>query len=93
MNKKIVFHAHSTMEDFKNSFMFSNLLAPLYKKWLIHMYNYGDLIITPTPYSKSILESYGIKKPIYAISNGIDVKQFGYDQQKVEKFKKIFSFI
>ncbi len=90
MNKKIVFHAHSTMEDFKNSFMFSNLLAPLYKKWLIHMYNYGDLIITPTPYSKSILESYGIKKTIYAISNGIDVKQFGYDQQKVEKFKKYF---
>lgn len=89
-NKKVVFHAHSTMEDFKNSFMFSNVLAPLYKRWLIHMYNYGDVIITPTQYSKSILESYGIDKKIYPISNGIDVDNFNYDEEKVKRFREFF---
>ena len=33
-NKKIIYHAHSTEEDFKNSFMFSNSFAGLYKKCL-----------------------------------------------------------
>jgi 1,2-diacylglycerol-3-alpha-glucose alpha-1,2-glucosyltransferase len=30
--KKVVFHAHSTEEDFKNSFAFSNVMAPAFKK-------------------------------------------------------------
>ena len=38
-NKKIIYHAHSTEEDFKNSFMFSNTFAGLYKKWLVYLYN------------------------------------------------------
>lgn len=88
--KKIVFHAHSTMEDFRNSFMFSNQLAPFYKKWLIHMYNFGDVIVTPTPYSKSILESYGIQKDIYAVSNGIDMQQYYKDEEKIQTFKQYF---
>ena len=54
-NKKIIYHAHSTEEDFKNSFMFSNTFASLYKKWLVYLYNSADVIITPTPYSKSLL--------------------------------------
>lgn len=89
--KKIVFHAHSTMEDFRNSFMFSNLLAPLYKKWLIYMYNFGDVIITPTPYSKSILEGYGITKKIYPVSNGIDMEQYKKDSEKAKKFREYFN--
>ena len=88
--KKIVFHAHSTEEDFKNSFAFSNMLAPLFKKWLIYMYNFGDVIVTPTPYSKKILEGYGIKKPIYAISNGIDLDVFKKDEEKEKIFREYF---
>ena len=53
--KKIIYYAHSTMEDFKNSFRGSNLLAPLFKKWIIQCYNSGDIIITPTDYSKGLL--------------------------------------
>lgn len=30
--KKVVYYGHSTMEDFKNSFIGSNLVAPLFKK-------------------------------------------------------------
>ena len=62
MGKKIVYHAHSTEEDFKSGFIFCKQLSPLFKKWLIYCYNLGDVLVTPTLYSKNILEGYGIKK-------------------------------
>lgn len=71
--KKIVYHGHSTKEDFENSFILSNQLAPLFKKWLIYCYKKGDLILTPTEYSKNILESYKIGREIKVVSNGIDL--------------------
>ena len=49
--KKVVYHAHSTEEDFKNSFVLSNQVAPLFKKWITKCYTLGDVILTPTPYS------------------------------------------
>ena len=76
LGKKVVYHAHSTEEDFRNSFILSNQVAPLFKKWIIKCYTLGDHILTPTPYSKKLLENYGIKNPITDISNGIDVKFF-----------------
>lgn len=90
LNKAVVYHAHSTAEDFKNSFAFSNIIAPLYKRWLVKLYSKADVLVTPTIYSKSILESYGLKQPIYAISNGIDLDQFSYDSNKVRQFKEYF---
>ena len=54
--KKIVYHAHSTEEDFKNGFIFSKQIAPAFKKWIIKCYNLGDVIITPNTYYKKILE-------------------------------------
>ena len=71
--KRIVYHGHSTKEDFKNSFTFSNQLAPAFKKWLEYCYNKGDLILTPTEYSKNILKNYKLKAPIEVVSNGIDL--------------------
>ena len=92
-NKKIIYHAHSTEEDFKNSFMFSNTFAGLYKKWLVYLYNTADLIVTPTPYSKSLLESYNLDKEIYAISNGVDLKQFNPTDVQIEEFSKKFNIL
>lgn len=89
--KKVVYHAHSTEEDFRNSFIFSNLLAPLFKKWIIKCYSLGDYIITPTPYSKKILENYGITKPIVAISNGIDLTKFKVDKELGKQFRKNYN--
>lgn len=73
MGKKVVYHAHSTKEDFKNSFIFSNQLAPLFKRWLIHCYKQGDVVLTPTTYSRGILSTYGLDRPIKVVSNGIDL--------------------
>ena len=69
--KKIVYHAHSTEEDFRDGFVLAKKVSPMFKKWLIKCYSLGDVIVSPTPYSKKLLEGYGINKNIYAISNGI----------------------
>lgn len=90
--KKVVYHAHSTEEDFKNGFIFCKQLSPLFKKWIIKCYNLGDVIITPTPYSKKLLEGYGITKKIYAISNGIELNLFKKDKKSGEEFRKKYGY-
>ena len=57
--EKVVYYGHSTMQDFRNSFVGSNLLAPLFKRWLCLCYGLGDVVLTPTPYAKGILQTYG----------------------------------
>lgn len=87
-NKKVVYYGHSTMEDFKNSFIGSNLFAPLFKRWIIRCYESGDVIITPTEYSRNILRSYGIRKPIYSLSNGVDTDFFAPSAARRAVFRK-----
>lgn len=88
--KKIVYHAHSTEEDFRNSFIGSNQLSPLVKKYLVGLYRKADYLITPTPYSKRLLEGYGLTVPIQAISNGIDLDKYRPDPIKELKFREYF---
>lgn len=89
--KKVVYHAHSTEEDFRNSFILSNQVAPLFKKWIMKCYSQGDYIVTPTPYSKRLLEGYGLKPPIRSISNGINLELFNRDQTE-EVFRKMYGY-
>ena len=90
--KKVVYHAHSTEEDFKNGFIFCKQISPAFKKWLINCYSTGDVIITPTPYSKRLLEGYGIKKKIYAISNGIELNLFKRDEDAGAAFRRRYGY-
>lgn len=75
----VVWYGHSTMEDFRESFVGSNRLAPLFRRWLCVCYGLADVVVTPTPYSRRILEGYGLKKPVYALSNGVDTEFFTPD--------------
>ncbi|MGX7202783.1 glycosyl transferase family 1 [Enterococcus plantarum] len=90
MGKKVIYHAHSTEEDFRNSFIGSNQISPLVKKYLVSLYSKADYLITPTPYSKALLKGYGITVPISSISNGIDLNRFERSKEKEEKFKEYF---
>ncbi len=90
--KKIIYHAHSTEEDFRNGFVFSKQVSPLFKKWLIKCYGLGDIIVTPTEYSKKILEGYGLQKKIYAISNGIEIDKFKKNIELGKKFRDTFHY-
>ena len=77
--RKVVWYGHSTMEDFRSSFKGSNALAPLFKRWITFCYGLGDVVLTPTEYSRRLIESYGLKKPVYSISNGVDTNFFHPD--------------
>jgi len=90
--KKVVYHAHSTEEDYKDGFIFGHVTAPLFKKWIIKCYNLGDVIVTPTPYSKRLLEGYGIKRKIFAISNGLETKFFKKDKESGKKFRETYNY-
>ena len=86
-----ILHINFYEEDFKNGFIFSKQIAPAFKKWIIKCYNLGDVIITPTPYSKKLLEGYGIKKKIYAISNGIELDKFRVDKHLRKSFREKYN--
>lgn len=92
MGKKVVYHAHSTEEDFRNSFIFSNTIAPLFKWWICKCYKLGDHIITPTEYSKKLLENYHLNRPITAISNGIDMHFFKRNEKDGKEFREKYGF-
>ncbi len=89
--KPVIYHAHSTEEDFKNSFVLSNQIAPFFKIHIVTLYSMAELLITPTPYAQSLLEGYGINKPIHAISNGIEIARYQKDDEKIKSFKRYFS--
>ena len=75
--KKIVYHAHSTEEDYKNGFILAKQTSKLIKWWLIKCYSLGDIIVTPTLYSKKLLHGYkGLEnKKIYALPIDFSVRQ------------------
>ncbi len=85
--KKVVYYAHSTKEDFRCSFCGSDLLAPLFQKWIKFCYRRGDVIVTPTEYSKRLLLGYGIRKPVYALSNGVDTLFFAPSLERRDAFR------
>jgi len=74
--KRVVMHAHTTVEDFKNSFWFSNVLAAPMKKYLTYVYNHADLGICTAEYTRRVLVKRGVTTELMTISNGIDVERF-----------------
>ncbi|MFZ7176559.1 glycosyltransferase family 4 protein [Streptococcus hyovaginalis] len=89
--KRVIMHAHSTKEDFENSFIGSNMAAPLFKRHLMRFYQAADYLITPTNYSKRLIQSYGITTPISAISNGIDLSRYQQSDSKEAIFRAHFN--
>lgn len=90
--KPLVYHAHSTKEDFRNSYIGSNMVAGLFKRWLIACYTKGDVIVTPSEYSKRLLQSYGITNDIFVISNGIDLNDYQRNEQAGKMFRQKYGF-
>ena len=92
--KKVVYHAHSTEEDYRDGFILAKQTSKLIKWWLIKCYSLGDVIVTPTIYSKKLLQGYkGLEnKKIYAISNGIDMDFFEANKEDGKEFRKKYGY-
>lgn len=94
LNKKkipCVVHGHSTYEDFRQSFRLWRLIEPWFDRNLSKIYGEAKYIITPTPYSKSLIENYKVTKcPVEAISNGVDLSLYQHDEEKIKAYKEHF---
>lgn len=75
----VVYFAHSTEADTRGSVHFSDQLAPLYWRWLRTCYQSADLLVTPSEYSRRLLQDGGVGRPIAVLSNGVDTEFFTPD--------------
>lgn len=73
---KILMTGHTTIEDFRNSFLFSNKIDPILSPYLQRYYSYADYLVAVSDYNKKILIGYGYDPShIKIISNGIDLSK------------------
>ena len=93
-NIKIVYHAHSTEEDYVDGFIFGHATRKLFRWWITKCYRYGDIIVTPTQYSKKLLDGYKeLKgKKIVAISNGLELDFFKPDKKYYQSFRERYHY-
>lgn len=74
--RPVVVHAHSTAQDFANSFALSDTISPLWGQYLRYFYKRADLVIAPSAYTRRVLHQEGVNIPIEVVSNGVDVDYF-----------------
>ena len=71
----LIAHGHTTIEDFINSFMFTNHIKFFLRFYLPSYYRSFDHIIAVSDYNKRLLVNYKIpEEKISVISNGIKIK-------------------
>lgn len=92
MRWKVVMWAHSTMEDFRGSFPFSDRLAPLFRRYITFCCNRADAVITPTVYSCRLITEYGVRRPVTVLSNGVDTGFFARNRNRGVYFRKKYGF-
>jgi 1,2-diacylglycerol-3-alpha-glucose alpha-1,2-glucosyltransferase len=74
--RPVVIHGHTTAEDFANSFVMSDMLAPALGRLLTRFYNKADVVVAPTAYTRTVLERHGVDCPVEVVSNGVDLHRF-----------------
>jgi 1,2-diacylglycerol-3-alpha-glucose alpha-1,2-glucosyltransferase len=89
-NIPVIVHGHSTKEDFLNSFRFYKFISPWFNRRLIKMYKKADLIVTPTEYSKRLIDNYKTGTKVVVLSNGIVLSDYAHDEKKIMAFKQFF---
>jgi 1,2-diacylglycerol-3-alpha-glucose alpha-1,2-glucosyltransferase len=79
--RPVLMWAHSTEDDFRDSFTGANRLAPWFRRWISLLYRRGDVVLTPTAYARDLISApaYGIRRPIHVLSNGVDTDFFRPD--------------
>ena len=87
----VVYNTHTTYEDFRDSFLFSNLAAPFIKKRIKKLYGSADYLISPSVYTLGVVRNYGINIPGEVISNGVENSQFLKNIEFADSFKKEYN--
>ena len=86
----VIVHGHSTKEDFRNSFRLWKIMKLWFYPNLMWFYKNADFIITPTQYSKDLIDAYNLGTEVIYVSNGINPQEYAYDEEKIKAFKEFF---
>ncbi len=87
-NIPIVWHVHTTAEDIRNSFLFSNAYCKYARFSLRRIYSKANFLLFPTPHTEKVIRSYGVRVPGEVISNGVDTEFFRRDEKKAKQFRE-----
>ena len=86
----VIVHGHSTKEDFRNSFRLWPVMSLWFYPNLMWFYKNADYIITPTQYSKDLIDSYQLGTEVIHVSNGIEPNEYAYKEENIKAFKDYF---
>ncbi|MFQ5795944.1 MAG: glycosyltransferase family 4 protein [Candidatus Bipolaricaulia bacterium] len=86
--RPVVITAHSTAEDFQNSFTLSNTFAPFIGWYLRFFYEQCDHIITPSEYTRDLLRRHGTRGEFSVVSNGVDLECNRFSAEKRRRFRE-----
>lgn len=88
----LVVHGHSTYEDFRESFRCWKIIAKIwFNRNLLWFYKNADYIITPTEYSKKLIDSYNLGTEVIHVSNGINPPEYIFSDEYDEEYFKKFN--
>lgn len=88
----VIVHGHSIVEDMAGSFSCWQLANLYTKPHILKMYRNADYIISPTKFSSDVIRNYkGVKCEVTPLSNGIDLGEYAYNENKIKMFKDYFN--
>jgi 1,2-diacylglycerol-3-alpha-glucose alpha-1,2-glucosyltransferase len=86
--RKTILHCHSTKTDFADTLIYSRLLVKVHPLYLRAACGLADLVLCPSDFARSLLESYGVKTPIRTIGNGVDLGRFAASPEAGAGFRR-----
>jgi 1,2-diacylglycerol-3-alpha-glucose alpha-1,2-glucosyltransferase len=90
--KKVIVWSHMTAEDMVSVFWFNKYIVTPVKWYLKKFYNSGDIIFSPSAYTKRLLVNYGINpEKIIVMSNGVNLENFFPDDQKRKEAREKYN--
>ncbi len=87
---RIIYHAHAAEEDYRAFNVFFKFAAPSQRRRIISLYSKADCILVPTPHVRNVLKSYGIEKPVFVVSSGVDFDKFKKSYERERIFRNRF---
>jgi glycosyltransferase involved in cell wall biosynthesis len=84
----LVLHAHTTHQDFAESFRGSTAVAPAFGEYLQWFYSQADLVLCPSAHTKAVLDSYPIDPPVRPVTNGVDIESLSGFESLREEYRR-----
>lgn len=85
-----VYTHHTDYPEYSKAYFKGKKILPkaaeLYSGWFSNM---ADAVIAPSFKIKKVLKNYGVKKPIYILPTGVDLKLFGKNVKSLKAAKSL----